>query len=437
MAAYLRFAAIGIIAAALLAAACSGGDGAQAPDDPGLLLAPGRAHLSLCVDSAGGRDAADSDLATVEQALDDALAGLSTVPAEFGEPSVESGCPTPPEFTGERRGPVEMEYLAARQTTDEGSLSTHRIFVYFVPEDLFVAAYVGGRLAWEVSERLCKREPVTPDIEELRRQRPGLGNDAGEPNCRAMTYSVFVPDDAGSESVSEGILRVLGLHEGLPQPTTDFAICERNSAEPWCIHYEVCTVPPLQNPEYCEDFWTNQGAGLTPPPPIDTSAWPTFSSPLGFDIKYPPGWTVDDFGSTDFAFQRVRIRNELSQKEQEARSDEAPHGFVSLSGEAWIDIFPNPLPHFNETDLAAICGTDESRADNDARPVKETVDGRPAIRCIQSGEALGGVEQVDSNALWVEHPPGRSVHIGWTITGEDQDIIAAANAALATITFHE
>jgi hypothetical protein len=29
------------------------------------------------------------------------------------------------------------------------------------------------------------------------------------------------------------------------------------------------------------------------PPPIDTSNWQTYISPLGFTIKYPPGWAVE------------------------------------------------------------------------------------------------------------------------------------------------
>ena len=431
MAAILKFAAISIIAAALLAAACSDGDDSDALEDPGRLIAPGRTHLSLCVDSAGGRQAADADVDFVQNSLEEALAGADYIASEFGVATTAAGCPPPLELSGTRITDVDRTRPEAF-LHDAALVSPHLLFVYLVTPEDFIAAF--GIAAFDHSgydigtaEWLCSGPRITPRAQGFR----------DDTTCESMTSSVYVPDDVSRDKLADVFLNALGLRTTQPAPTIDWHVCERNSAEAWCIHYEICTVPPLQNPEYCEDFWTNQGAGLTPPPPIDTSAWPTFSSPLGFDIKYPPGWTVDNFGSTDFAFQRVRIRNELSQKEQEARSDEAPHGFVPLSGEAWIDVWPDPLPHFDENDLAAICGTDESRADNDARPEKETVDGRPAIRCIQSAEALGGEEQIDSNMLWVEHPPGRSVHIGWTITGEDQDIIAAANAALATITFHE
>ena len=75
MAAYLRFVAISVIAAALLAAACSGGDDRDAPEDPGRLIAPGRTHLSLCVDSAGGRQAADADVDFVQTSYRAGLCG--------------------------------------------------------------------------------------------------------------------------------------------------------------------------------------------------------------------------------------------------------------------------------------------------------------------------------------------------------------------------
>ncbi len=168
---------------------------------------------------------------------------------------------------------------------------------------------------------------------------------------------------------------------------------------------------------------------------VDTSAWPIFSSPLGFDIKYPPGWTVDDSASTDFPFQRVRIRNELSQREQDARSEEAPRGFVPLSGEAWLDISPDPFPTFAKDDFFRSCGSEEDRETGASRATETFVDGHRAVRCIGTGLTLGGTEQVDATVFWIEQPPGRSVRVGYTVIGGDQDIIAVADAALATVHF--
>ena len=254
MAGHLNFATISIITMCVLAVACLGGEDNNALEDPGVLLAPGRTHLSLCVDSGGGREASDADFAVVQAALDQAISGLTVIPPEIGEPSLHAGCPAAVEFTGERRSFPE-ETQNARYLT-MGNLSPHRVFVYFVPQDAFLAAYahLEVAVAQETSEYLCENEPVTPDFDNLPRQGFRDG-----PACGIVTTSLYVPDDAGSDDISNGILRVLGLHERLPEPTIDWQLCVTGSDASYCEVYQVCIPPMHTSPEFCEEFWDRTG----------------------------------------------------------------------------------------------------------------------------------------------------------------------------------
>ncbi len=172
-------------------------------------------------------------------------------------------------------------------------------------------------------------------------------------------------------------------------------------------------------------------------PPMDTSGWPTFSSPLGFDMKYPPGWTIVDSGQSEFPEERVRIYNELTYSNYEERLGTPARGYLPELGQAFFDIWPDPLPYFDVADLIGTYCPEFAREDESRQTDETTVDGHRAVRCVNTGLALGGEHQLNSTVLLVEQPLGRWVHIGYTVVGGDQDIIAAAEAALATITFRE
>lgn len=431
MAGHLKFAAISIFAAALLAAACFGGDDVKAPDDPGLLLAPGRTHLSLCVDSAGGRQAADADVDFVQTSIEQAFAVADNIPSEYGVATTETGCPPPLELSGARI--TDVDRMRSEAFLDDAALvSPHLVFVYLVPSEDFVAAF--GIAAFENSgydfrtaEWLCSGRRVTPIA--------SLGGFRDGPGCESMTFSVYVPEDVSREDLADVFLDTLGLRTRQPAPTIDWQVCVSGSDAPYCEVYQVCIPPTHTGPEFCEEFWDR--TGQTRPPPIDTSAWPTFSSPLGFDIKYPSGWTVAQSEPSDFPLQRARIHNELAWKNYEPRIGTLGRGYLPESGEAWFHISPDPLPYFDVRGLISICGTEEQREGGSSRAHETTVDGHRAIRCLQSGPSLAADIVSDSNILWIEEPPGRAIHVAYTVHGGDPDIIAAANAALATITFRE
>src|SRR4030042_2407781 len=92
-----------LLVAALLSA-CGGGDedvtSAGTPaapawgasSGPGLLLADNRAHLSICVDGAGGLEITDADVDAVREALERALAALEKIPPEYEEREMAVGC---------------------------------------------------------------------------------------------------------------------------------------------------------------------------------------------------------------------------------------------------------------------------------------------------------------------------------------------------------
>ncbi len=409
MAGHLKFAAISIMAAALLAAACSGGDDNDSLEDPGVLLAPGRTHLSLCVDAGGGREASDADFIIVQQALDSAISGLTVVPPEIGDPSLEVGCPPAVEFTGGSR--TSMFYLqTANIETNERSLSPHRIFVYFIPEAVFLDAYLEGPFGWEISEYLCEHELVTPDLEELRRQGFPRPADSGG-GCEYMTASVYVPSDASSDKVSAGILRALGLHERLPEPTKDWPACATGSDAPYCELYQECIAPAPPSPEYCtEEFWPL--SGLTPLPPIDTLDWPTYESEsLGFSMRYPPTWSVE---VEDYIPPSVQFRNEGSQAFWTRRSED---GVADLSIEDRASIFVGGYL-FMRFGIEAFIG-------NCSRTVIETTfAGQPATAC--------------GDSYWVELPWGAPIVVSGSATDDaEQRTRQLLDAALATITFRE
>ncbi len=421
MAAHLKFVATGIVTAWVLAVACSGGDDRDAPEDPGVLLAPGRTHLSLCVDAGGGREASDDDFAIVQEALDQAIGGLTVVPPEIGEPSLRVGCPPAVEFTGESRTSVDY-YQTANVETDEDSLSEHRIFVYFIPEDVFLDAYLGGPFGWEVSELLCEHELVTPNPTELSERGRWPFRDSPRNECDGMTHGLYVPDGADAEDVSAGILRLLGLHERLPQPTVDWQTCVRGTPEPWCVHYDACAgPPPFSEGGYCDEFWVD--AGLTrPPPDIDTSAWETYESPFGFDLQYPPGWTVEVVSGN-----QTRIMDPVYKQSVDDAIAAGHEGteLPAISGMSQFNVIPDIAPGFNIARLMGSCEGDVTQA---------SFRGLNAVYCPGSSTSTDTLTSA-GHGYWVEFPPEHTMLIGGSVVSEGTPDLAIIEAILQSFAF--
>lgn len=218
------------------------------------LMTDTRTSLSVCVDSAGARASLPSDVDTVRLGLDSAMRSLESIPTELGERNVTAGCPPALEFTGERLD--EFDHMdAAKYVTDETGLSPHRIMVYFVSKDEFTTAFKDYLYDWGFSEYLCESPRRTPDIATLRAQP--LTHGRGKP-CEPKTTSLYLPSDPPTDSLVQGILRVLGLQERVEEPTLDWQACVKGTPEPWCVHYDFCVTPTPASPEYCDEFWENQ-----------------------------------------------------------------------------------------------------------------------------------------------------------------------------------
>ncbi len=219
-----------MLAAALVASACVGGGNGNAkttstpsveevgPRRPGYLMAPNRTRLSICVDAAGGADVGSAQLESVSEALDAAFASVPEVPPEYTQPdpSVVAGCPPAISLTGERLS-FDDRFFNSRipAVNDAALLSPHRVFVYFVPDELYAASFGDAPYARASGEFLC-----------------------GGGGCWDVTARVYVPSSAGSQPLAQGLVQALVLVPPPPPPTLDWLPCELGTPAPWCNRYE-------------------------------------------------------------------------------------------------------------------------------------------------------------------------------------------------------
>jgi hypothetical protein len=208
------------------------------------LISEDRTHLSLCVDSAGGRQAANADVAFVEDSLEAALSVTEIVPSEYGMATTTAGCPSPLNLNGDQITIVDRSRPEAF-LYDPGLVSPHRLFVYLVPPAAFLSAFGHSEYDFSTSEYLCSGSP-TPILV------PGVLRD-GQP-CVPMTASVYVPSNVSREYLTDVLLYTLGLREETG-PLVDWQSCVAGSAAHFCEVYQVCIPPMRTSPEFCEEFW--------------------------------------------------------------------------------------------------------------------------------------------------------------------------------------
>ncbi len=264
-----------LIAVALLAAACGGDDGVAptqtlepVPTFAGDLRleqaggqtlnrflmrrnVPDRTAFSLCVAGAGGFSVTQAEVAQVRQALDAALVFLPEVPR-----NVTEGCPPPHAPTGENLTFRQLfgTAFSPRLLMPPEVPSQHQIFVYFVSPDTYAASFDFPYPYVLLSEqRVCEQN-----------------------RCHGESGGLYVPSD-----ITTGML--------------SYAIQDYKALAPDWI--EVCLAAPELS--WCEKFWRGSGETFGSPrlhlvstrSEIDTSAWPTYASPLGVTVSYPPDWT--------------------------------------------------------------------------------------------------------------------------------------------------
>ncbi len=221
LAGFLKVAAVAVVTAvvavALLAAACSGGDDGspliqaetaqlnQKDTAADKLYLAGRDEFSICVDATEGESATTAQVDTVRKALELALPRaveiapdrLSEVPSQYAAPTFVRGCPSADVLTAALAGEQldRQERNSMRRDKIIGDLgpsatSPHRAFVYFVDSGTYSAAFGADPYISTSEEFICE----------------GI--------CRAVTRALYVPADAQNEVIQDGLLEVLNLLSG-------------------------------------------------------------------------------------------------------------------------------------------------------------------------------------------------------------------------------
>ena len=224
------FIALGVLVGAAIAVlfmACSGG-GQDDPDDPRAspvrvtdpnpLLVDARTRLSICVDVVGGASLSTEQLEAAEDALADGLARTQNLPPEYDDQEVVGGCPVPAAELGTGAYDPWLQFVIVT------TASEHRVFVYFVPDDLYAATFGAEPYATGVEEFMCEVD-----------------------SCSPATHGVYIPLTAERVVLEDALLKGLTLLPQAPLPNPDYGweVCEQGQ-EP-------------TNPGYtCDDYWENK-----------------------------------------------------------------------------------------------------------------------------------------------------------------------------------
>lgn len=186
---------------------------------PDWFLMSGRPNLSLCVDGVGGLELSDEHVQAVREGLELALDSAPEVPAEYQRHEVVAGCPLPSVPLGKFvDGDDRYDRLAeAGRVVDVPS--PHRLFVYFMPDDVYDATLAGEPYATTGEEHVCPTDA-----------------------CMGVTLGVYLPASAKIDVLRMGLLRGLRLVESLPNPEMD-------------IDWQACKRGERPHPDFnCQDL---------------------------------------------------------------------------------------------------------------------------------------------------------------------------------------
>ena len=175
------------------------------------------------------------------------------------------------------------------------------------------------------------------------------------------------------------------------------------------------------------------------PPAVDTSDWKTYTSPLGFSIKYPPDWVVTEEDSLSTG--TARITRPLA--EGVGAGDVAIEGgTVRLPpgvSVAWVEIAPMPFPaEFDAATLIELCTPRTLPAltsDRTQEITRVTVAGQPAVRCHGEGPDRNGDNLIIGTAYQIGLPDGGVFIVTAYVAGNDAAALALNHVLLASISF--
>ena len=160
----------------------------------------------------------------------------------------------------------------------------------------------------------------------------------------------------------------------------------------------------------------------TPSPAVDTSAWRSYASPLGFELQYPPDWTLDIVSDDQMRVLDPAYREALDAAIAAGQGDV---GLPPIPGASQFSVIADISPGFDVDQLIGSCG-------NDA--VRTTLLGRAAIRCPGTGTLTDTLSSVGTS-YWVEFPPGHTMLIGGSVISEGTPALAIIDAILESFAF--
>ncbi len=161
---------------------------------------------------------------------------------------------------------------------------------------------------------------------------------------------------------------------------------------------------------------------LGTPSNIDTSNWPTFSSPLGFELQYPPDWTLDIVSDSQMRILDPAYKKALDEAIAAGHEDV---GLPPLPGASQFSVIADISPGFDVDYLIGSCGNDALRT---------TFLGRAAIHCPGTGTLTDTLSSA-GHSYWVEFPPGHTMLVGGSVISEDAPDLAVVEAILSTFRF--
>ena len=155
---------------------------------------------------------------------------------------------------------------------------------------------------------------------------------------------------------------------------------------------------------------------------IDTSEWRSYVSPLGFELQYPPDWTLDIVSDSQMRIVDPTYKKALDNAMAAGQEDV---GLPPLPGASQFSVIADISPGFDVDLLIGSCG-------NDA--LQTTLVGRAAIHCPGTGTVTDTLSSA-GHSYWVEFPPGHTMLVGGSVISEDAPDLAIVEAILSTFRF--
>ena len=172
----------------------------------------------------------------------------------------------------------------------------------------------------------------------------------------------------------------------------------------------------------CSGGGSQPASTTTPSPAVDTSEWRTYASPLGFELQYPPDWTLDIVSDDQMRIVDPAYKQALDDAIAAGQGDV---GLPPIPGASQFSVIADISPGFDVDQLIGSCG-------NDA--VRTTLLGRDAIRCPGTGTLTDTLRSAGTS-YWVEFPPGHTMLVGGSVISEGTPELTILDAILGSFRF--